>query len=114
MMNLKSICWMALAVAATGCFATQAHADETQKITEAMNRAVFQDSGNFYENTGIGRQASLLFGLSFPDHESVNDAYAVHKMSQDLSSQRAGTPVVTADLPNPYNSSLLTNPPRIR
>jgi hypothetical protein len=110
MMKLKTICFVTLAVAAS-CFAAPAHADEP--ITDAITRAMFQQSGDTYRNTGIDRQATLLFGLSYPDLEGVGDARSVNNIYQDLIRQRGGEPVRTADLPNPFNTSILTNPQQI-
>ena len=110
MMNLKTLCFAALAVAAAGCYAPQAHAEP---VTDAINNALFRQSGDTYRNTGIDRQATLLLGLSYPDLEAVNDARAVDNIYKDLIRQRGGTPVRTADLPNPFTSSLLTNPPKV-
>jgi hypothetical protein len=110
MMKLKTICFAALAVAAAGCYAPQAQAEP---ITEAINNAMFRQSGDTYRNTGIDRQATLLFGLSYPDLEAVNDARSVDNIYKDLIRQRGSAPIRTADLPNPFTSSLLTNPPQV-
>jgi hypothetical protein len=110
MMNLKTICLVALAVAAAGCYAPQAQAEP---ITDAITNAMFRQSGDTYRNTGIDRQATLLLGLSYPDLEAVSDARSVNNVYQDLIRQRGGTPVRTADLPNPFTGSLLTNPPQV-
>lgn len=107
MKQLKTICCIVLAAAATGCLASSAQAES---IPDAMNRAVFEQSGDIYRNTGILRQATLLFGLSYPDLEAVNDSRSVNRIYQDLIRQRGGEPVRTRDLPNPFNSSLSENP----
>ena len=105
---------MAFAVVATGSLATPARADEPVTISDAITRAMFNQSGDTYRNTGIDRQATLLFGLSYPDLEAVGDARSVNNIYQDLIRQRGGTPVRTPDLPSPFNSSLLSNPSYIR
>ena len=110
MMKLKTICFAALAVAAAGCYAPQAQAEP---ITDAINNAMFRQSGDTYRNTGIDRQATLLFGLSYPDLEAVSDARSVDNIYKDLIRQRGGAPIRTADLPNPFTSSLLTSPPQL-
>ena len=110
MMKLKTICCLALTVAAAGCFAPQAQADT---IADEISRAMFAQSGDLYRNTGIDRQATLLLGLSYPDLEAVSDARSVDNIYKDLIRQRGGTPIRTADLPNPFTSSLLTNPPQV-
>jgi hypothetical protein len=110
MMNLKTICLAALAVAAAGCYAPQAQAEP---ITDAITNAMFRQSGDTYRNTGIDRQATLLLGLSYPDLEAVSDARSVDNIYQDVIRQRGGAPIRTADLPNPFTSSLLTNPAQV-
>ena len=107
MMKLKTIGCLALVVAAAGCLAPQAKADT---IADEMNRAMFAQSGDFYRNTGIDRQATLLLGLSYPDLEAVGDARSVDRVYQEGLRQRSSDPVRTADLPSPFNTSILTNP----
>jgi hypothetical protein len=107
MMKLKTIGCLALVVAAAGCLAPQAKADT---IAEEMNRAMFAQSGDLYRNTGIDRQATLLLGLSYPDLEAVGDARSVDRIYQEGIRQRGSDPIRTADLPSPFNSSILTNP----
>jgi hypothetical protein len=102
---------VALAVVTAGCFAPQVHAEEASTIGDAMTRALFNQSGDIYRNRGIDRQATLLLGLSFPEHEYFNDAQGVNKIYQDGLRQRGSTPVRTTDLPNPFTSSLISNPP---
>ncbi len=115
MMKLKTLSFAALAIAAVGCFAPQAHADQTSEpVGEAMTRAFFNYSGDIYRNRGIDRQATLLFGLSYPEQEYFNDAQTVNRIYQDAIRQRGNNGVIrTADLPNPFTSSLLTNPPQV-
>jgi hypothetical protein len=110
MMNLKTISLVALAAVAAGCFAPQVHAEEASTIGDAMTRALFNQSGDIYRNRNIDRQATLLFGLSFPEHEYFNDAQAVERIYKDGIRQRTSTPINTPDLPNPFTSSLLSNP----
>jgi hypothetical protein len=110
MMKLQTICAVAFAVATTSCFASAAKADT---IADAMSRATFDRSGDTFRNTGIDRQATLLFGLSYPDLDGVSDSRSVDNIYQDGLRQRGGVPISTADLPNPFTSSLLTNPPKV-
>ena len=109
MMKLQTIACAALAVVAAGCFAPQASA---QSVPDSINKALFRESGDIYRNAGIDRQATLLFGLSFPDTEALNDTQSIHNIYIDNIRQRGSEPVRTADLPNPFTSSLLTNPPK--
>ncbi len=110
MMNLKTIGCVALAVVAAGCFAPQAQAQEAPSFSNAMNRAFFNESGDIYRNANIDRQFTLLFGLSFPDKEILGDSQLLDKVYKEGLRQRINTPIITQDLPNPYTSSLLSNP----
>jgi hypothetical protein len=105
MMNFKAIGLTAVAVIAAGCFAPQAQADE---INDAMARETFARTGDIFANRSIDRQATLLLGLSFPEHEGFNDAMAIHDVYKAGLKKRATTPIVTEDLPNPYTTSVLT------
>jgi hypothetical protein len=107
MMKLKMICFAALTMAAASCYAPQAQAEP---ITDAITNSMFRQSGDTYRNTGIDRQATLLFGLSYPDLEAVSDARSVDNVYKDAIRQRGSEPIRTADLPNPFSSSLLSNP----
>lgn len=112
MMKLQSIGLLALAIAATGCFAAQAQAQQTpETISDAITSALFNQSGDIYRNTGIDRQATLLFGLSFPDKEALSDAQAVEKLYREgMKAQSGNTVIRTADLPNPFTTSIRTAP----
>jgi hypothetical protein len=110
MMKLHAICCAALTIAATSCFPTPAQAES---IPAAVDRAMFDQTGDTFQNTGIDRQFTMLFGLSYSDNNGVNDARAVDNIYRDLLRQRAGVPIRTADLPDPFSSSLLTNPARV-
>ena len=108
-MKFQTIACAALTVIAAGCFAPQASADS---LPDAMNKALFRESGDIYRNAGIDRQATLLFGLSFPDNEALNDTQSIHNLYIDNIRQRGSVPVRTADLPNPFTESLLPHPPK--
>jgi hypothetical protein len=104
MINFKTIGCVALAAVATGCFAPKVQAET---VADAVNKAIFNESGDIYRNAGIDRQATLLFGLSQPDKEYLGDAQSLGRIYNDALRQRASEPVRTADLPNPFNGSLL-------
>jgi hypothetical protein len=110
MIELPKICCLALTVAATSCFAAQAQAET---IPDAINRATFEQTGDTYRNTGIDRQFTMLLGLSYPDNNGIADARSVDNIYQDLIRQRAGVPIRTRDLPDPFTSSLITNPAKV-
>jgi hypothetical protein len=112
MIKLQSIGLMALAIACAGSLATPVRAEQPpENIADAITSALFNQSGDIYRNTGIDRQATLLFGLSYPEKEFINDANAVEKLyRQGMKAQSGNTVVRTADLPNPFTSSLRTTP----
>ena len=118
MMKLKSIGFVALAIASVGFFAPVAQAQPQitpENVSDAITNALFNQSGDFYQNAGIVRQATLLFGLSYPENEMTNDAQAVEKIyRQGMQQQSGGKEIRTADLPNPFTSSIRTTPPQAK
>ncbi len=113
MIQFKTIGLVALAFTAISCVvAPQAQAEQTpENITDAMNRAVFEQTGDIYYNSGIYRQTTLLFGLSYPDQEYLNDSQAIERVYREgMRLQTAKSNYVrTADLPNPFNTSIGSN-----
>jgi hypothetical protein len=107
-MQIKTIGLVALAVATLGYCAPPTQAQESpENIADAMNRAVFAQSGDIYYNSGIYRQSTLLFGLSYPDQEHLNDAQAINKIYREgMRQQTSKTVIRTADLPNPFDTSI--------
>jgi hypothetical protein len=113
-MKLQSIGLIILATVVASCFAAPVRADEAspENVSDAVTRALFERSGDIYANRSIFRQATFLFGLSYPENEYTSDANAVEKIYKAGMYQQGGSGKVvrTADLPNPFNSSLRTNP----
>jgi hypothetical protein len=116
--RLKSIGILVLAAAVAGCFAAPVLADEAspENIAESVTRALFNQSGDIYRNRGIDRQATFLFGLSYPENEYTSDAKAVEKLYREGMYQQGGGSKVlrTADLPNPFSSSIRTTPAQVK
>jgi hypothetical protein len=104
MINFKTIGCVALAAVAASCFAPKVQAET---VSDAMGKAIFNESGDIYRNAGIDRQVTLFFGLSQPDKEYLGDAQSIGRIYNDALRQRASEPVRTEDLPNPFNGSLL-------
>jgi hypothetical protein len=113
-MKLQSVGSLLLAIAVSGgCFTSAATAQSVPgDISDTITRAVFNQSGDIYRNRGIDRQATLLFGLSFPEHEYFNDAQAVNKLyTEGMRQQGLNDGVIrTQDLVNPYDTSIGVNP----
>jgi hypothetical protein len=116
--KLQSIGVLVLAAAVAGCFAAPVRADEAspENISESITRALFNQSGDIYRNRGIDRQATFLFGLSYPENEYTSDAAAVEKLYKSGMYQQGGSGKVirTADLPNPFSSSIRTTPAQLK
>jgi hypothetical protein len=113
MIKLQAIGSVVITVISACCFASQANAEApAETVADAVNRAIFNKSGDIYRNTELDRQTAFLFGLSYPEHEYLSDARSVNKIYNDVLRQRAINPVRTVDLPNPFTESLLTSPPK--
>ncbi len=108
-MKLPQIGLIALTVATVGCFSTPAKAEQPpENIADAMNRAVFNQTGDIYRNAGIDRQFTQLVGISYSDKEYLSDSQSIERIyNEGMRLQTAKEyPVRTADLPNPFNSSV--------
>jgi hypothetical protein len=108
-MQIKTIGLVTLTVAALGYFAPQAQAQQApESIADAMNRAVFEQTGDIYRNAGIDRQATLLLGLSYPDQEYLSDSQSIERVYREGMRQQTnkGGAIRTADLPNPFETSI--------
>jgi hypothetical protein len=112
-MKLLSVGLMTFAIAASSSLASLAQAQSVPKdIGDEITRALFSQSGDIYRNRGIDRQATLLFGLSQPEHEYFNDAQAVNKIyTEGMRRQGLADGVIrTQDLENPYDTSIRLSP----
>ncbi len=84
-------------------------------VPELFNRAFFNESGDFYENRTLPRQAAYIIGpglpgrAGFPDLEIERDAKLINVLYNDLLEQQVSSdPVIrTPDLANPFGTSLL-------
>ena len=85
---------------------------------EVFERAFFKNDPNFYGNQTLKRQINWivgpgsLFQNSFTENEIARDAELVNIVYRDTLNQqvRSGPYIRTPDLPNPYNTSLLSSP----
>lgn len=105
---------LVIIVAATGFHPpaiAQTKANET--LGDAFERTYFNNDPNFFQNRSFKRQLNWMFGINgFPDNEINRDAAQIHDLWQTtLIQQTASDPVIrTRDLPNPYNTSILSSP----
>ncbi|TAE55825.1 MAG: hypothetical protein EAZ76_13050 [Nostocales cyanobacterium] len=89
-----------------------------ESIPENFNRVFYKNYPILYEDRTLQRQVDFLFGpgkkfgTTFPENEILRDAELVNIMYHDvLKQQSQNDPYLrTPDLPNPYNSSLLSSP----
>jgi hypothetical protein len=86
-------------------------------VADAYNRAFFQHDVDFVNNRYLPEQFDVLFGIgglddSFVENEINQDASALYDLYRDTMYQQAhSTPLVrTADVTNPYDTSLLLSP----
>lgn len=110
-------------VAAVGAIISQAapsNAEPSEQITvqEAFERTFYSNDKPFFQNRGIGRQIDFFLGQgslyrnSFIENEMNRDGREVHNLYVDVLNQQVSSdPIIrTPDLPNPYNSSILSFP----
>jgi hypothetical protein len=119
--NLRGLSGL-LVILATTTFPVVAFAQTESEsygsINNTVERAFFRHDRNFYENGSLKRQIDswfgpgAKFGTTFPDNEIAKDAELVNTVYHDvLVQQSQNDPYLrTPDLPNPYNSSLLSSP----
>ncbi|MDJ0509994.1 MAG: iron uptake porin [Crocosphaera sp.] len=91
-----------------------------EHFSHVVNRAFYNESLRFYDNTDMFGQMNKIFGWryapgSFFDNTIGNDAKTIEAVIWDgLRQQTAGPRIRTPDIVNPYNSSLVANPDYIR
>lgn len=82
-------------------------------VPRAMNRAYYNQRGNYFDNRQIWKSFSLILGIpSYPEQAISRDGRAVNQLYRELLDQQvASDPVLRSpDLPNPYTGSVLTTP----
>jgi hypothetical protein len=101
-----------LTICAIAVACLSGNAVKAEPVADTISNALFEQSGDIYRNRGIDRQATLLFGLSFPEHEFMNDAKSVERLYREGMRQQGSNDGVirTTDLANPFTTSVRTNP----
>lgn len=99
------------AFALTGAAPALAQTEPTT-IPDGLEDIVNTYSGDFFYNRSLGRQIQVITGLSFRERELDWDVNALHQAYTDLLLlQNTLDPTLRIpDLPNPYNTTLLTLP----
>ena len=89
-----------------------------QTLPEAMQQAFTATSQDAFSTVfTLGRQVDFLFGIGgFPEMEVNRDGSFAHSIYQDVLTQQFnnGPFIRTPDLPNPFNSSIISNPGYLR
>ncbi|HAC65333.1 MAG TPA: S-layer homology domain-containing protein [Cyanothece sp. UBA12306] len=89
-------------------------------LQNIFNRAFANESMTFYDSTDLSGQVNSIFGVryapgSFFDNQIANDGKTFETVYHDaLRQQTAGPRIMTPDLPNPFNTSVQTNPSYLR
>lgn len=86
-------------------------------IPALFNRALYNETGRFYDYTTILGQLNTMFGWrtgpegSYFDNMIVRDAKLTETLYYGvMQAQQAGPLMRSADLPNPFDTSLQENP----
>jgi hypothetical protein len=112
-MRLSLISLTTLLITSTFGLSYQANAQlRPETTTEAINKAFSENSGDIYHNSSLTRQFNLLFSIDMPEHQYMKDIGTMNRIyRQGMQQQGLGDGVIrTPDLPNPYNTSLYSNP----
>jgi hypothetical protein len=79
-------------------------------LSDQMDKVFAANSGDIFYNSTTWRQSQLLLNTPTPEGEYNKDAQAMENLYRAGMKAQTGTPVSTADLPNPFNTSIQTNP----
>jgi hypothetical protein len=93
--------------AVTLSIATPARADN---LGNQMDKMFSANSGDIFYNATTWRQSQLFLNIPTAESEYNKDSQAMEQLFRDGMRAQTGTPVSTNDLPNPFNSSIQTNP----
>ena len=93
--------------ALTLAIAAPAKADN---LGNQMDKLFSANSGDIFHNATTWRGAQLLINTPTVESEYNKDSQAMEQLYRDGMKAQTGTPISTTDLPNPFNSSLSTNP----
>ncbi|SKB11609.1 conserved exported hypothetical protein [Planktothrix sp. PCC 11201] len=127
--RLKSLSYALFGAIASTMFATSVKAEPMfkdypttyQPFAEEFMRAASRTSGDVFKNKSLLGQTSTYLGISFPWPNGINgfpetlmtnDARLVNQLYRDgMLRQTSSDPIIrTADLINPYNTSILNQP----
>jgi hypothetical protein len=93
--------------AVTLSIAAPARADN---LGNQMDKLFSAHSGDIFHNSTTWRGAQVLLNIPTVESEYNRDSQAMEQLFRDGMRAQTGTPVSTTDLPNPFSSSIATNP----
>jgi hypothetical protein len=96
-----------LVAAITLSIAAPAKADT---VAEQMDKMFSANSGDIFYNSTSWRQSQLLLNTPTPEGEYNKDSQAMEALYRAGMKAQVAAPVSTADLPNPFNTSIHANP----
>ncbi|MGF1481239.1 MAG: hypothetical protein ACFB4I_17445 [Cyanophyceae cyanobacterium] len=86
---------------------------DSANVSTLFNHVFFTNTGNFYDAITIGSQLNTLLGFeSFPETQIAEDAELLNALLRTALTQqgRSGPLLRTADLDNPFDTSLHSEP----
>jgi hypothetical protein len=83
---------------------------KADNLGNQMDKMFSANSGDIFHNATTWRGAQLLLNIPTAESEYNKDSQAMEQLYRDGMRAQTGTPVSTIDLPNPFNSSISTNP----
>lgn len=110
--KLTKLSKILLLATAASMFSVSAKA-EMMSLHEDFEDAYFSNGKNAIVQSGIFSQLDTIVGFTgFPDQHIVRDAKAVDRLYQQSMDRQSsmGTPIMTRDLANPYDTSIGENP----
>jgi hypothetical protein len=91
-------------------------------LNDLINKAFWENSGNFFEQASIPAQFDFLFGWtafpegSYSENNVIRDGMLLNAIKEDYFHQLAEREpnIRTRDLDNPFNTSVKQNPAYLR
>jgi hypothetical protein len=84
---------------------------QAETLSDRMGAAFSANSGDIFYNSTTWRQSQLLLNAPTPESEYNKDSQMMEQIYRDGMRRQVGAvPVSTQDLPNPFETSIKTNP----
>jgi hypothetical protein len=117
-MVLSVASFSAASIVAAPVVSAQEARPQLKTVPQAFSEAYFRNGRDFYRDRSIGGQFNLIFGPgalvrnSFTENVMSRDLEAIDRVFlETFARQVSSDPVIrTPDLPNPFNTSVLTLP----